>query len=198
MSQRKDDGRPGRAPRATLFLAAALLLSWLTAATAGAANRFPYQAHAGLDLASAAARIWSSDAALVYVENDETLADDGSAQRWGYLFYSSALKKCRAYSIRGGAILVAEDLDMKFEAPSVNTGWIDSGAALAAAEQAGGRTFRQSGHARVSTMLLSRGAFSADDPDETTWTVIYASPDAPSLFVLIDAAGGRVRRTWRG
>jgi dipeptidyl aminopeptidase/acylaminoacyl peptidase len=198
MSQRKDDGRPGRAPRALLLLATGVLLSWLAVATAGAEKRSPYQAHAGLDLASAAARVWSADAELVYVENDETLADDGSAPRWGYLFYSSVLKKCRAYSIRGGAILVAEDLDMKFEAPSVNAGWIDSGAALAAADQAGGRSFRESGHASVSTMLLSRGAVSADDPDETTWTVIYSSPNAPSLFVLIDAAGGKVRRTWRG
>ena len=47
-------------------------------------------------------------------------------------------------------------------------------------------------------MLLSRGAFRDDDPDETTWTLIYTSPDAPSLFVVVDAAGGKVRRTWRG
>jgi hypothetical protein len=198
MSQRKDDGRPGRAPSAIRFLTTGVLLSWLTAAAVHAESRTSYQAHAGLDLAAAAARIWSADAALVYIENDERIGDDGSAQRWGYLFYSPALKKSRAYSIRGGSILVAEDLDMKFEAPAVNSGWIDSGAALAAADQAVGRKFRQDHRATLSTMLLSRGAFSADDPDETTWTIIYSSPDAPSLFVLIDAAGGKVRRTWRG
>jgi hypothetical protein len=198
MSQRTDVGRPRRAPSAIRFLAAAVLLSWFASTAAHADHRLPYQARAGLDLAAAAARIWSADAALVYIENDETVGDDGSAQRWGYLFYSPALKKSRAYSIRGGAILVAEDLDMKFEAPEVNSGWIDSGAALSAAEQAVGRSFRQAHHATLSTMLLSRGAFSAQDPDETTWTIIYSSPDAPSLFVLVDAAGGKVRRTWRG
>ena len=198
MSLRMDDSRPERAPSAIRFLAAGVLLSWLAVAAAHGDNRLPYQARAGLDLAAAAARIWSADAALVYIENDERVGDDGSAQRWGYLFYSPALKKSRAYSIRGGAILVAENLEMKFEAPAVNTGWIDSGAALAAADQAAGHKFRQDHHASLSTMLLSRGAFSAEDPDETTWTVIYTSPDAPSLFVLVDAAGGKVRRTWRG
>ena len=198
MSQRKDGGRPGRAGLSWGSIAAVALVSCLIANTARAGQRSPYQAHAGVDLAGAAARVWSADAALVYVENDENVGDDGAAQRWGYLFYSSALKKCRAYSIRGGAILVAEDLDMKFEAPPVSSGWIDSGAALAAALQAGGREFLALPNASVSTMLLSRGAFSADDPDETTWTVVYSSPNAPSLFVLVDAAQGKVRRTWRG
>jgi len=198
MSLRTEDSRPGRALSAIRWMATGVLLSWLAVASAHGGNRIPYQARAGLDLASAAARIWSADAALVYLENDESVGDDGSAQRWGYLFYSPALQKSRAYSIRAGAILVAEDLDMKFEAPAVNTGWIDSGAALAAADQAAGKKFRQDHHATLSTMLLSRGAFSADDPDETTWTVIYSSPDAPSLFVLVEAAGGKVRRTWRG
>jgi hypothetical protein len=40
--------------------------------------------------------------------------------------------------------------------------------------------------------------FETDDPDATTWTVIYTSPHAASLFVLVDAAHGTVRRTWRG
>ena len=198
MSQRMDGGRPRRAATRFRFLAAALLLSWLRVAPSHAGHPAPYPARGGLDLASAAAQIWSSDAALVYIENDEALGEDGAAPRWGYLFYSQSLKKSRVYSIRSGKILVAEDLDMKFEAPPVDAGWIDSGAALAAAEQAAGQKFREGHHGVLATMLLSRGEFSADDPDETTWTCIYTSPDAPSLFVLVDAAGGKVRRTWRG
>ncbi|MGH7741188.1 MAG: hypothetical protein ACRENS_04125 [Candidatus Eiseniibacteriota bacterium] len=198
MSQRKDAGRPGRAAARVGFAAGVLVLAWLAITSAHSDDRFPYQARAGVDLAAAAAQVWSSDAALVYIENDEHVDDDGSAQRWGYLFYSASLKKSRAYSIRSGKILVAEDLDMKFEAPAINSGWIDSGVALGASEQAAGRSFREQHHGTLAGMLLSRGAFSAEDPDETTWTCIYSSPDAPSLFVLIEAASGKVRRTWRG
>lgn len=197
MTRRRDGGRGRRAAFAWCAVAA-VLLGTRAFARDLRDNRLPFAARSGLSLAADAAQVWSSDAALVYVENDEHVGDDGAAQRWGYLFFSPALKKCRAYSIRGGRILVAEDLDMKYEAPPVSSGWIDSGAALSAAEQAAGRSFRADHHGSVATMLLSRGAFSAGDPDETTWTVIYSSPDAPSLFVLIDAAQGKVRRTWRG
>jgi len=198
MSRRRDGGWWRRAAGAWGIVTLALLAGGIASARGLSDERFPFAARAGIDLAAAAARVWSSDAALIYLENDEHVADDGSAQRWGYLFYSPVLKKCRAYSVRGGRILEAEDLDIKIEAPPVNASWIDSGPALAAAEQAAGNAFRQQHHGALATMLLSRGAFDSDDPDETTWTVVYASPDSPSLFVLVDAASGRVRRTWRG
>jgi hypothetical protein len=47
-------------------------------------------------------------------------------------------------------------------------------------------------------MLLLRGAFDDADPDATTWTLVFTAPNAPSLFVMVDAADGKVRRTWRG
>jgi hypothetical protein len=79
----------------------------------------------------------------------------------------------------------------------VAAGWIDSGAAIAVAEHEAGRTFQKNG-GRLSSMLLMRGAFDESDPDRTTWTLVYTSPNAPSLYVVIDAAEGKVRRTWRG
>src|SRR5262249_6340814 len=100
--------------------------------------------------------------------------------------------------IREGRVLVAEDLQMTFEAPPLAAHWIDSGAALAAAEESAGREFRTAHGGELETMLLARGAFHDEDPDLTTWTVIYRAPHAPSLFVVIDAADGKVRRTWRG
>src|SRR5262249_6365232 len=121
----------------------------------------------------------------------------GAALRWGYLFFSPELDKARAYSVRDGKIVVAETLDMKLEAPALAAEWIDSGAALAAAERIG-RSFCQQNAGRLSTMLLMRGPFQDGDPDETTWTFVYASPRAPSLFVVVDASQGKVRRTWRG
>ena len=47
-------------------------------------------------------------------------------------------------------------------------------------------------------MLLMRGAFRDDDPDATNWTLVYAAVSGPSLFVVVDAVDGKVRRTWRG
>jgi len=184
-------------PLARAALALALGLG-LAAAPAGAGPKPPFEARAGLDLAAAAARSWAPDAYLVYLENDEDLNAAGAAERWGYLFFSPSLDRSRGYSVRDGKIAAAEDLPMKFEAPPVSAGWIDSGAALALAEQKAGLDFRREHGGALATMLLMRGAFHGGDPDETTWTLIYHSPDAPSLFVVIDAAAGKVRRTWRG
>ena len=193
---------PGRLrrfrPLAPATGAIAALLLALAPGSAGAAEHAPFPARAGIDLATAAAQVWAPDAYLVYVENDEDLAAEGAAPRWGYLFFSPALEKSRGYSVRDGRILVAENLEMKFEAPPVASGWIDSRAALEAAERDAGRAFRRDHQGQLATMLLMRGAFLDGDPDQTTWTVIYNAPGAPSLFVMVDAIEGKVRRTWRG
>jgi len=179
-------------------LATGLLVLALCAGGIAAADRVPFEARAGLDVARAAAQAWAEDAFLAYVENDEDLDAGGAAPRWGYLFLSRRLEKARAYSVRDGKILVAENLEMKLEAPPVAPDWIDSGAALEAAEQGAGRAFRSEHGGRLGTMLLMRGAFHDGDPDRTTWMLVYTSPNAPSLFVVVDASEGKVRRTWRG
>jgi len=159
----------------------------------------PYAARAGVSLADDAAHAWAPDAALVYVENDEHLSSDGQAVRWGYLYYSASLDATRGYSIRDDEIVVAEDLGLTFEAPPLSPGWIDSGRALAAAEEQVGRKLREKGtDVSLATMLLIRGAFLSGKPDMTTWLVVYEAPDAPSTFVVVDAHSGDVRRTWRG
>jgi len=191
-------GAGRRIPRghAAASLLAACALAWSTALAH--ADPPPVAARAGLDLARAAAEAWAPDAYLTYIENDDDLDEAGAAPRWGYLFHSPSLDKSRVYSVRDGKILVAENLDMKFEAPALAADWIDSGRALEAAEKGAGRSYRARHQGRLTTMLLMRGAFQDGDPDETTWTLIYTSPDAPALFVVVDAAGARVRRTWRG
>ena len=50
----------------------------------------------------------------------------------------------------------------------------------------------------LHAMLLMRGAFHDQDPDQTTWTLVYTTPEGPALFVVVDATQGTVRRTWRG
>lgn len=179
-------------------LAAACFVLGLLAVPVRASDAPPFAARGGVELATAAALTWAEDATLVYVENDESLDAQGDAVRWGYLFYSASLEKSRGYSVRAGKIVVAEDLPMKFEAPPLAGDWIDSGAAIASAERSDGAEFRRKHGGRLSTMLLMRGAFAEGDPDETTWTLIYTAPGAPSLFVVVDASEGKVRRTWRG
>lgn len=180
-----------------LFLTAGLLLL-AAAGPAPARDRAPIAARSGLELARAAAAAWAPDAQLVYVENDEDVDAAGGADRWGYLFVSTASGRARAWSVRDGRIAAAENVEMAFEAPPLPAEWIDSGAALAAADREAGRAFRKGTQGRLSTMLLMRGAFDEADPDRTTWTLVYTAPGAPSLWVVVDAAEGKVRRTWRG
>lgn len=186
-------GRPG-----VLLARAACVVALCLAAPAFARDVAPFPARAGLDLAGAAASMWAQDAYLVYLENDEDLDDLGSADRWGYLFYSPSLEKSRSYSVRDGKIIAAENLEMQFDAPPVSGDFIDSARALEVAEQKVGRAFRRDHAGRLGTMLLMRSAFENGDPDLTTWTLIYTSPDGPSLFVVVDASEAKVRRTWRG
>lgn len=193
----------GRQSPVSLALAAActlfaVVLPALAAPPAFAKERAAVQARSGLDLAGAAALSWAADAFLVYVENDEDVDAEGGAVRWGYLFYSPTLDKARGYSVRDGRILTAENLEMKLEAPPLDAGWIDSGAAIAAADRAVGAAYRKQTRGRLATMLLMRGAFSEGDPDRTTWTLIYHADGQAPLFVVVDATDGKVRRTWRG
>jgi hypothetical protein len=175
-----------------------LLAAAFAAAPAAAKAPPPIAARAGLELARAAAAAWAADAELVYVENDEDVDAAGAAARWGYLFVSPETGRARAWSVREGRIAAAENVEMVFEAPPLPDGWIDSAEALAAADHEAGRAFRKGAQGRLSTMLLMRGAFDEKDPDRATWTLVYTAPGAPSLWVVVDAAEGKVRRTWRG
>ena len=187
-----------RVPASTLALAALAALLGVWTAPARAGDPVPFPASQGVALSAAAAQSWSPDAFLVYLENDESLGPEGTAVRWGYLFYSPALDQARVYSVRNGKIVLAENLDMKFEAPPLAAVWIDSGAAAAAAERTAIHELRREHDARLSAMLLVRGPMAEGDPDATTWLLVYRSPGAPSLFVVVDATDGKVRRTWRG
>ncbi len=176
----------------------AVLACLAPAGPARAGDPVPFTAHAGLDLARDAATTWSPDARLVYLENDEHVAPDGTAERWGYLFYSDSKGKARAYQVRNGKISEASDLGFDFDAPPVADTWIDSQAALAAAEEKAGQRYCTENNGHLATMLLIRGAFHEKEPDATTWTMVYTSDGAPSLFVVVDAAKGNVVRTWKG
>lgn len=180
--------------RISTLVAALLLLA--TSAMAG--DPIPYPARAGLSLATEAAGIWADDADLVYVENDEAVGSDGTAARWGYLFFSASRGRARGYTIRDGEILEAADLDFELDAPPLAADWVDSGIALAAAEEKAGRDYRLEHGGQLATMLLIRGAFHDGDPDASTWAVVYTAEGAPALTIVVDAANGKVVRKWKG
>jgi len=181
--------------RTGLALAVGAVLAVPTGA--GADDPVLHTARDGESLARDAAAVWADDARLVYIENDEPLAELGTAERWGYLFYSPSRDAARAYSVKGGKIRTATDLGFDFEAPPLPSEWIDSAAALAAAEEKG-REFREKHGAQVRAMFLVRGLLYPENPDVPTWAVVYDSSTTSGLWVLVDAQSGEVVRTWRG
>jgi hypothetical protein len=174
----------------------AILFAFTGPAAAG--DHPPFSARAGLDVARDAAASWAPDAQLVYLENDETVAPDGTAARWGYLFYSTAKAKARGYSVRAGKVLEASDLSFDVEAAPLSEQWIDSAQARAAAEERAGAEYCRQFNGRLVAMLLIRGAFHEKKPDATTWALVYQSASQPPLFVIVDASNGDVVRTLRG
>jgi len=182
----------------TRFVLLAMLLPALAAGVAAAGDHPSYSARSGLDIAHDAALSWASDAQLIYVENDEPVTATGDASRWGYLFYSDRKGKARGYTVREGKILEASDLGFDFEAPPVSNDWVDSRQAFAAAEKKAGEKYRREHGGSLNTMILIRGAFHDKEPNATTWGLLYTSETEPALVVIVDAANGKVVRTWRG
>ncbi len=186
-----------RLPRPALPALMLVALAALAAPALGA-EAPAVSARAELALAEAAARSWAPDAQLVYVENDADPDSLGAAPRWGYLFHSETRGRSRAYSLAGGRITLARDLEFEFAAPPLAADWLDSDAARAAGDAAGGRAYCAEHGGRLSSLLLLRGVLHLQRPDLSTWALVYSAPGAPSLYVLLDAATGKRVRTWRG
>ncbi len=180
------------------LLPAVIIVAAFWSGPALAGEHAPFTARSGSGLTRDAALIWSSDARLIYLENDEPVGSDGSAIRWGYLYYSALLGKARCYSVRDGEIIEASDLGFDFEAPPLPDNWIDSSEALKTAEEKVGQKYRRDNGGRMATMILIRGAFYDKKPDTSTWAFMYTSATEPSLVVVVDASNGKVVKTWRG
>jgi len=70
------------------------------AARAMARPSVRYQRASDLMLAAAAtARAWSPEASLVYIENADSLALDGSAKRWTFIYASPERAETRAFTL---------------------------------------------------------------------------------------------------
>lgn len=189
---------PGRRAVAAAVIGFTVLAFGMTAPPTYAGDPTPFTARQGRSLATEAAGAWAWDADLVWIESDEPVAVTGASVRWGYLFYSETRDEARAYSLRNGEIRVASDLAFDFPAPPISAKWIDSGVALAAADDDKGNDFRREHAGELRSMMLVRGLLHPDDPDATTWAVVYDSPSTSGLWVVVDAATGKVVKTWRG
>lgn len=174
-----------------------LLLLWATT-NSYADEAVPALASSGVGVAQSAAAGWAEDAYLVYVENDEGLAAGGKSSRWGYLFYSPARNAARAYSVQNGNVVTQQNLGFKFKAPPVSAEWVDSTVALLAANDKGGRKFCEEHGGAAESVFLMRAAIHESEPNMTTWTIVYKAAGVPSLFVVVDAKNGKVKRKWRG
>lgn len=180
------------------IVGAGVLVCLALAATAQAGEPRRVGARAHFELASEAATAWAADAQLVYVESDEAVAATGESARWGYLFFSKTLGRGRAYSIENDDIEIAEDFPFEFDAPPIPREWIDSSAAAgaaAAAEEEGGDA---GARPELVSMFLVRGILNAEDPDATTWGLVYEAGTAPRQIVVMNASTGKFVRRWRG
>jgi len=148
-------------------------------------------ARACLALAEQAADSWADDARLVWVENDAPVDADGRAAAWGFLFWSPAHGAMRSWSVRDGTITVAEDHTVTAAAPGVET-WIDSDAIVRGARSRALETCETG--CSLETLLLVRGVFDKG----TAWVAVFSTPEGPSLYIVCDAANGRILRNWRG
>lgn len=175
-------------------LVIACVLNTVAASPLLARDPVPISAGSAFDLALEAARAWSVDATLVYLENDEAVDANGAAFRWGYLFYSPELDDARAYSVANGEIVATLDPSFRFDAPPLPGSWLDSDDALRLAQE----HVREQALGLPSSMVLLRGAFDGEKPDRTCWLVSFRQEGAPATFVVVDSAEGRVVRTWRG
>lgn len=165
-------------------LVVALVATFLSPARAGArpgeaeesvaaraAFRPPVRYQRATDLllaATATARAWSPEASLVYVENADSLAGDGSARRWTFVYASPERAETRAFTLgEGGA--TSSPLPFAFEPAPVEDGWIEPSALLPGFAWSDDATRSAVAGARVA--VLSRGLLPGRLGSTTTWYV---------------------------
>jgi hypothetical protein len=146
--------------------------------------------------AEAAASSWMRDAHLIYLENDGPLATGGETTRWGFLFRSEVGDSWRIVSVENGRVVHQGPLGYPFAAPDLPAEWIDSSAAVARAEAAGGRRFREEG-GHLEHAVLARGVFTPWD-GPPTWTVVYRGTDRSELAIVVNAADGTILDRFEG
>src|SRR5262245_3662303 len=115
------------------------------------------------------ARVWASDANLVYVESVQTPAPDGSANGWTYVFWSDETREARSFKVMRVEAPEESGLPFAFDPPAIEGGWIDAATALARARAAQAKLGRDLPNGELTRAALSRGLWGASAERRTSW-----------------------------
>ena len=138
---------------------------------ARAASRPPVKFLRAIDLlpgAHTTAHAWSGNATLVYVENADTLAADGSARAWTFV-YSSSDRGARAFTFAESGRLSSVALPFPFDSMPIEPGWIEPSALLSGFVATDNAARAATVGARVA--VLSRGLLPARLGTATQWYI---------------------------
>ncbi len=140
--------------------------------------------------ALALGREWAPDAALVYAENADTLARDGTSRAWSFVFASAEAREARGVTMRALGKGESFDLPFPFDPPAIEAGWLDISAALALQEKDAAITaVRAAGFPGAA--VLSRGLLTPRGESRTSWLVTYpALSGSPGQELVLDALKG--------
>jgi len=148
----------------------------------------PVAASAGLAAAVEAASGVAEDQALVGVFGAPVDAQ-GRSPVWAYDFYSPTLDAVTRV-IPTVLVPVVQTLPAPASPlPLLPNGFVDSPAALATAEAAGGSAFRAQHPDAVATVRGGRSDALLAYPD-AVWEIVYRAPTADSLALFVDMATG--------
>ena len=141
-------------------------------AAARAAARPPVRHLRAIDQwlgAQATARAWSPDAALVWVENADSLVADGSSRAWTFVWAAPDRGETRAFTFTDRGAVTSVVLPFAFEPLPIESGWIEPSALLPgfAALDPAARTAT----ARAEVAVLSRGLLPGRPGNGTAWYV---------------------------
>ena len=164
-----------------------------SALTARPALRY-MRAAEGASLAQSLARRWQGDAELLYVESADSLAPDGTAKAWSYLYGSATGRQARGFTITLAGNAAEFALASPFETRPLESGWQDATSALAAAEKdAAPDAERVPLHAVLSCGLVPIGAADARPVPRTTWLIVYGDArGTPAEEIVLDALKGNL------
>lgn len=138
-------------------------------------------AKAGLAQASAEAQKWQKDAVLVNVSTLQA-SPDGTAEKWGYMFYSAKAKQGYTVDVKDGKIVETLEVNPYIK-DAVGKEFVDSDKVMAEAKKNG---LKVKGKAAMSLMVMGQATKSPC----TCWSVVggYEKGD---VGVLIDAKTGK-------
>jgi nucleoside 2-deoxyribosyltransferase len=158
-----------------------VVLALITLLAATAVDAAEATAKAGLKDAIAEAQKWQKDAVLVNVSTLQANSD-GTAAKWGYMYYSAKAKKGYTVDVKDGKVVDTLEVNPYIK-DAVSAEFVDSDKAMAEAKKNG---LKIKGKAAMSLLVMGQ----ATKYPCTCWSVVggYEKGD---VGVLIDAKTGK-------